>query len=317
LNLHNIYGYAIARILIVLPVNLAGPDPRLKVNCTETHCDAAQSPRSLFISKVDKPEGNIMLTKKWGFLLLLALLAPGALAETIAKIYPVKDFSEFVAGGDIVVEITQDGTEYLRIEGEADVMQRVKVDQTGKRLSVWVKGGGNFFNWLGHNKGRIRIVLRVKDLAYLELSGGAQGKVGNLQQKRLEVKHSGAANSEFADIYADNFRIDLSGAANARINKIISQEQDFDLSGAANVEIKTESHTQSLTADASGASNFRAKVLSAKTARVDASGASHIELTVTDILDASASGASSVNYFGNPKAQTNSSGASHINARSN
>ena len=247
---------------------------------------------------------------------VLALLAPVCLAEMVAKTYPVKDFSEFVAGGDTAIEITQDGTEYLRVEADAEVMKRVKVDQTGKRVSVWVKSDGNIFNWFGHHNGRVRVVLRVKDLEYLELSGGAHAKVGDLQGNKLEVSNSGAANTDFAAVNAAGFRLDLSGAANVRINSINSQVQDYDLSGAANVDIKNESNTQSLKADVSGASNLRAKMLTAKIARVDASGASHIELTVTDELDAGASGASSVNYYGNPKAKTDSSGASHINARS-
>lgn len=247
---------------------------------------------------------------------VLSLCAPLALAETVAKTYPVKDFSEFVAGGGTRIEITQDGTEYLRVEADAEVMKRVKVDQTGKRVSVWVKSEGGLFNWFGHGEGNVRVVLRVKHLEYLELSGGAKANVGDLQEDKLDVSNSGAANADFASINATKFHLDLSGAANVRINSVNSQEQDFDLSGAANVDIKDDSNTQSLKADVSGASNLRAKNLTAKTAKVDASGASHIELTVTDELVAGASGASSVNYFGNPKAETDSSGASHINARS-
>lgn len=247
---------------------------------------------------------------------VLVVLAPFSMAEMVAKTYPVKDFSEFVAGGGTQIEITQDGTEYLRVEADAEVMKRVKVDQTGKRVSVWVKSDSNFFNWFGHGEGQIRVILKVKHLEYLELSGGAHAKVGDLQEEKLEVSNSGAANTRFDAINAGSFRLDLSGAANVQIKNINSQQQDFDLSGAANVEIKNDSNTQSLTADVSGASNLRARLLTAKNAKVDASGASHIELTVTDELDAGASGASSVNYYGNPKAKTDSSGASHINSRS-
>jgi hypothetical protein len=247
--------------------------------------------------------------------LVLSLMAPVALAETVAKTYPVKDFSEFVAGGGTKIEITQDGTEYLRVEADAEVMKRVKVDQTGKRVSVWVKSDSNFFNWFGHGEGQVRVVLKVKHLEYLELSGGAQAKVGDLQEDKLSVSNSGAANAEFEDVNAAELRLDLSGAANVRIGSVNSQKQNFDLSGAANVEIKGESNTQSLTADVSGASNLRAKLLTAKNAKVDASGASHIELTVTEQLHADASGASNVSYYGNPKASTDSSGASHITAK--
>ncbi len=256
-----------------------------------------------------------MLLKSLISAFALSLMAPLVLAEMVAKTYPVADFSEFVAGGGTQVEITQNGTEYLRVEADAEVLKRVKVDQTGKRVSVWVKSDNNFFNWFGHSEGQVRVVLNVKHLEYLELSGGAQAKVGDLQEEKLVVSNSGAANAEFASINAAELHLDLSGAANARIARVNSQKQAVDLSGAASLEIKGDSNTQSLSADVSGASNLRAKLLTAKSANVEASGASHIELTVTDELIADASGASSVNYYGSPKADTDSSGASHINGK--
>lgn len=245
---------------------------------------------------------------------VVSLVAPVALAEMVAKTYPVKDFTEFVSGGNTAVEISQDGTEYLRVEADAEVMKRVKVDQSGKRVSVWVKSDGNFFNWFGHSNDPVRIVLRVKQLEYLEISGGARATVGDLQGEKFQLNVSGAGNVNFAELNAKLLRMELSGAANVRINSVNSQEQDYDLSGASNAEIKSASNTQELDVGASGASNFRAKNLTAKQARLGASGASHIEATVTETLDANASGASSVDYYGSPKAKTDASGASHVNA---
>lgn len=242
------------------------------------------------------------------------LVAPLALAETVAKTYPVKNFTEFVSGGNTSVEISQDGSEYLRIEADVEVMKRVKVDQSGKRVSVWVKSDGNFFNWFGSSNDPVRVVLRVKQLEYLEISGGSRATLGDLQGEKFQLNASGAGNVNFAALNTKLLKMDLSGAANTRINSVNSQTQDYDLSGASNLEVQSASNTQELDVGASGASNFRARNLTAKQARLEASGASHIEAAVTDILDANASGASSVDYYGNPKAKTDSSGASHVNA---
>jgi hypothetical protein len=244
----------------------------------------------------------------------VSLAAPVALAETIAKTYPVKNFTEFVSGGNTSVDIIQDGSEYLRVEADAEVMKRVKVDQSGNRVSIWVKSDGKFFGWFGNNNDPVRITLRVKQLEYLELSGGSRAKVGALQGEKFQFNASGAGNADFATLNIAQLKVDLSGAGNARIGSVNSQEQDYDLSGASNVEIKSASNTQKLDVGASGASNFRAKNLTAKQADLGASGASHIEARVTEILRANASGASSVDYYGNPKAKTDASGASHVNA---
>jgi hypothetical protein len=240
--------------------------------------------------------------------------APAALAETVAKTYPVKDFSEFVSGGNTSVEISQDGTEYLRVEADAEVMKRVKVDQSGNRVSVWVKSDGNFFNWFGNSNDPVRIILHVKQLEYLEISGGARATAGDLQGEKFQLNVSGAGKVNFAALNAKLLKMELSGAANVRINSVNSQAQTFGMSGASNVDIQSASNTQELEVGASGASNFRARNLTAKEANLGASGASHIEVTVTETLDANASGASSVDYYGNPKAKTDTSGASHVNA---
>ena len=255
-----------------------------------------------------------MFMRALAMVVTVSFFAPAALAETVAKTYPIKDFSEFVTGGNTSVEISQDGTEYLRVEADAEVMKRVKVDQSGNRVSVWVKSDGNFFNWFGHSNDPVRIVLRVKQLEYLEISGGSHATVGDLQGEKFQLNVSGAGEVNFAVLNAKALKMDLSGAANVRINSVNSQSQDFDLSGASNLEVQSASNAQELEVGASGASNFRARNLTAKQAGLDASGASHIEIAVTETLNAGASGASSIDYFGNPKVKTDASGASHINA---
>lgn len=255
-----------------------------------------------------------MFTRALVMTVMLTSIVPMAMAETVAKTYPVKDFTEFVSGGNTSVEISQDGSEYLRVEADAETMKRVKVDQSGKRVSIWVKSDGNFFNWFGHSNDPVRITLRVKQLEYLEISGGARATVGDLQGEKFQLNASGAGNANFAALNSKLLKMELSGAANVRINSVNSQEQDYDLSGASNVDIKSASNTQELNVEASGASNFRGRNLTAKAADLGASGASHVEAAVTEMLTADASGASSVDYYGNPKAKTNASGASHVNA---
>jgi len=253
-----------------------------------------------------------------GLSLLAFTFSSAVLANVVAKEYPVKDFSELVVSGETELEVSQTGKEYLRIEADAEVMEHVKVDQSGKRVSVWAKKSGNFFSWFGnHDSMRIKVIVHVKDLEYLELSGASNATVGDLKTKSLYLGASGAANGNFSNLNANYLKGNLSGAANLRFDTINSLEQEFELSGAANLDIKTTSSTAKLKAGASGASNIRAKNLTANSAELDASGASHIDVSVKDELDAEASGASSINYYGNPQANTQATGASSVNARRN
>jgi hypothetical protein len=253
-----------------------------------------------------------------GLAVLAFTFSSVVLAKNIVKEYPVKDFSEFVVSGETQVEITQTDEEYLKIEADAEIMKHVKVDQTGKRVSVWAKKDGNFFNWFSnHDSMKIKVTLRVKNLEYLELSGASTAEVGDLKAKSFYLGVSGAANGNFTHLNTDKLKVNLSGAANFRIDTVNSLEQVYDLSGAANMDVRSASSTNKLSAGASGASNIRAKKLIAKHANLEASGASHIAVSVTDELHAEASGASHINYIGSPKTKTNASGASHINGESN
>ena len=248
----------------------------------------------------------------------VALISPVTMAaDRVAQVYPVKDFTEVSVGGNALLEVTQDGTEYLRVEATPEVMQRVKVDLSGKRLTLGVKHKGGFFNWFEQGNEQVRFILRVKQLTFVELSGAARGRFSDFQEDNFMLHASGAAGAEFSVLNAQYFAVQLSGASNLSIGSVNSKQQDFGLSGASNLEIKQPSNVGELKADLSGASNMRARPLKAGEADVGASGASHIEISVSELLEADASGASSIDYYGNPQAQTDSSGASHINARGN
>ena len=249
------------------------------------------------------------------FSIIFLCVSSFSLADVVAKEYPVKDFSEFVASGESEIEISQTGQEYLRIEADAEVMKYVKVDQTGQRVSVWAKKDGNFFDWFKHDSAKIKVILHVKNLDYLELSGAANADVNDMSADQLKIDLSGAANADFTKLQVNELELDSSGAANLRIDTINAGSLSVDLSGAANMDVKSVSATDQLHAKASGASNIRAVKLSAKNAYLDASGASHIDVSVTDEINAEASGASSVNYRGAPKAKTRATGASSINGQ--
>jgi hypothetical protein len=249
--------------------------------------------------------------------LALVVIAPASLAaDVVAKTYPIKDFTEVYLGGNAILEISQDGTEYLRVEATPELMERVIVDLTGKRLTLSLKHKEGLFNWFSaNNHDPVRFILRVKQLTFVELSGAARGRFSDFQGNQLRLHASGAANAEFAALNVEQFAAQLSGASNLRIDSVNSTRQDFDLSGASNLEVKQDSRVQELRAGLSGASNMRARALKARVADLGASGASHIEASVMDSLDARASGASSIEYYGRPGVRSDSSGASHIKAR--
>lgn len=97
--------------------------------------------------------------------------------------------------------------------------------------------------------------------------------------------------------------------------KSVVGEQFYEISGASHVEIKNASSSEPLNVNASGASQFRGQKITAKQADLKVGGASYASATVIETLRADASGASKIDYYGNPQTTNKATGASSINAR--
>ncbi|MBE8718842.1 GIN domain-containing protein [Cellvibrio polysaccharolyticus] len=258
-----------------------------------------------------------MLLRKSLLSLVFCCAAPLALADIVSKVYPVKDITQFVSGGQANIEIVQKDDEYLRIEADAEVMERLDVDQTDGRVTLKLKDSGSgFFRLFGGNDA-VKVTLHVNQLDYLELAGGAQASVSDLTGSELVIKASGAADVNFAKLTLDKVKVDVSGASDVSIKSAVVGEQFYEVSGASHIEIKNASSSELLNVNTSGASKFRGKKIIAKQADLKVSGASYASATVTETLRADASGASKIDYYGNPQTTNKATGASSINARTN
>jgi hypothetical protein len=109
-------------------------------------------------------------------------------------------------------------------------------------------------------------------------------------------------------------RLNVSGVAKVFVNDLKNESIDIDTSGASKITVAGT--TTDLTIDVSGASKIDANGLKAENANVDASGASHVDVFVTGRLTSEASGASKVEYQGNPTSvEKNASGAGRIRSK--
>lgn len=101
-----------------------------------------------------------------------------------------------------------------------------------------------------------------------------------------------------------------SGVAKVTLKGVNNERLELDASGAS--RITASGTTNTLDVDASGASKILAAELVTKQASVDTSGASNADLNVTELLKATASGASHVRYGGSPSVNADRSGAATI-----
>lgn len=142
---------------------------------------------------------------------------------------------------------------------------------------------------------QVKVYVSFKRLDQVWLTGASQLKfMGGVKADRLAIECSGASDIK-GTVQAKQLSLELSGASRASIK------------GTANdLEIK-----------ASGASDFNGFDISAQNCVIDASGASNIRVNVQEAMDILATGASSVDYKGEPRLRSvKTSGASSLHRKS-
>ena len=128
------------------------------------------------------------------------------------------------------------------------------------------------------------------------------------------IEGSGACDFNIQETLKVNaLRLTLSGACELK-GKIDINDIDMKISGASTV--KATGKVKNLKLEASGASDMKNYNLQVENLIADLSGASDVKVYITNSITVKASGASSLNYSGNPeKVTVQTSGASSVTQR--
>ena len=181
------------------------------------------------------------------------------------------DSVELAGVGQLIVR--QNGAESLTIEGDDNIVPRIKTEVVGGKLVI------------GMEEERINPKLpivynvTVRDIKSLGLSGAGSVLANNLKADDLETYVTGAGNMTLGNIESSNLSVSMPGAG-----YIVT---------SGNVD------TQSVTI--SGAGRYRADELRSVRANVVTSGVGSALLWVTDTLSAVIDGVGSLQYYGSPQ----------------
>lgn len=182
----------------------------------------------------------------------------------------IGSFTKIEASGAASINYATSASPALSIEGDAEEIKQVET--TVKNNVLYIKTKGNF-------KHPLKINVSGANLSHLGLSGACNFvATGALKTDELTIESSGASKIEM-HLNSKSLSATLDGAS------------QMDLHGS----------TQTFKSNVSGASNLKAYDLKALTATVTASGASNAQVYVTESLSSKSSGASNIQYKGNPK----------------
>lgn len=207
-----------------------------------------------------------------------------AAAQSSQKTFDLKNFDQLSLGSAFEINVKQGNG--FRVVASGD--QRDLDDLEGK-----VSGGTLVIKYTERLKNRSKVSLEITmpSLSGLDLSGATT---------TVATGFSGG----------DRLKLDVSGASKLKLNVSVDALV-FDLSGASSTTLVGKATL--LKGDISGASSLKARDFPVKEVEVDASGASSVAVNMSEVLTASASGASKVRYSGPGKEiKVSSSGASSV-----
>jgi hypothetical protein len=207
--------------------------------------------------------------------------------HTVSVSRDFKGFDTIQVGSAFEVELVRGEAYAVDFTLDDNLVQYLQARQVGTTVEIGLQPARRYSISDQH----LKVRLTLPALAGLKLSGACQGSVvGFSSSSDLDLELSGAS-SLSGELGAGRLQADLSGASHLTLRGMVRELQ----------------------LDASGASEARLGGLATTDARVELSGASEASVSPRGRLDAQASGASDLQYSGDPTLGTvQSSGASSI-----
>lgn len=249
--------------------------------------------------------------------LALALLIPLVSCERVlieevegpitTRSYDFSDFSRIEIGDAFELTVTRADTYSVAITAREGLFDHINVAQHGDTLKIDLQG---FFLNFSHSG---QATITMPELRGLELSGAAEADVsGFTSGQDLDVQLTGASRLDLA-METGEFSAELSGASQLT-GSLAATATDIVLSGASRIEL--EGSGGDLRLEGSGASRAKLADFPVGDADIVLSGASHASLDISGRLDVDLSGASQVDYSGNPTlGDSDISGGSQLERR--
>jgi hypothetical protein len=204
-------------------------------------------------------------------------------------------FHRIEINGAADVTLRQGSGEHLTIETPARGL-RVAASVEDGTLTLTARDTRRWWQSLfgGARGGRTaKITITFRNLDAVSIAGAVKLTSASLETPELRVEAAGGSTLRIDGLKTNLLRVEAEGALKAR------------LAGTA-----TEQHIE-----ISGASEYNAGELASRDATVDVSGVGRVVLRVEKTLDASISGAGSIEYYGNPQVKKSISGVGKVRQR--
>ena len=231
-----------------------------------------------------------------------------------AQVRKVASFNAISVSSAIDLYLTQSASSKVAVSASSDeIRDHIITEVEGGVLIIRLGENGSWFNWKKWGNYKTKAYVSIKDINAITASGASDVHLVNIiESPKIKINLSGASDMK-GDISAGTIIYDISGASDC---KGAVDANTIAINGAGASRIELTGRADDLSVVVFGASDAKLFNVTSKGAILKASGASSIQATVTEILKANSTGASNIDFKGNPNVkESNTSGASNIRHR--
>jgi hypothetical protein len=215
----------------------------------------------------------------------------------VTQQYEGTGFTNIQVSGGFEVEVTPASQYSVSVTVPENWLKDLNVENTNGTLKVNFDWDDIVWNgWNVNHQPKLQV--SMPELKILDVSGATMATAKGFQTAEdFKLVVSGASKVDF-DIEAYDTSVTVSGASKAT-GQLKAHDVKINLTGASTTDIN--GNAESVNLQSSGASSAKLNNFTVADARVELSGASHAGVALTGGMDVFLSGASSLDYFGNPQ----------------
>jgi len=211
----------------------------------------------------------------------------------VTRVFDFTGFTRIKAGNNFKVDIARSDNYSITVVIDKNTAEGLKVIKKGDTLEI---GREPFWKFWGV-RNRTQVTITMPELRSLDLSGASEGNIRGFKSSRdFTLDVSGASNLDI-DMETLGFYGVISGASGLS-GYLKSGLCDVEISGASHVTLSGSGSDIKL--DVSGASTANLENYPAVNADAELSGAGQAVVNISGKLNADLSGASHLDYVGNP-----------------
>lgn len=228
----------------------------------------------------------------------------------IKENHTVSGFTGIDASSAFDITVTKGDIETFAIEADDEVMPYVRSEIKNGVLRLYLDKRVD-------NIKTLKATVMMKNLDNVSLSGFCQLTANDLFTPNSFTGNCSGASCMNVNVNTGLLNIKANGTSKIKIKANVIGGTKMNISGASdiqgelnanNVKVNTNGTCKvnlvgsatDIIIDLSGASNFRGGDFTVKTATIKSTGTSNITINVTDVLNVSSKGSSTVNYKGSP-----------------